>query len=222
MSDQFWLKDPYVLFRQDRLVEFFTSNDQTTNEKLNSITRFGIYVSIILAMYQKNPKYLLLCLLTFLLTYLIYMNLDKNQENFEEEDTEDPYKGFTKPTINNPFGNSSIVDIIDNPKRPPMVDYSSNLKVQEDIDKAFNYNLYRDLDDVYGKQNSQRQYYTTPSRGTIPADSEGEFKNWLYGGMKSCKDNTYECDNFESPRRLRQVYFNPLEDPVNTEAKKNM
>jgi hypothetical protein len=178
ITDSFWLTDLSVLIRHDRLLEFFISSDQSLSEKLNSIARFGIYISIVLAMYHSNPKYLTLSILTFLITYLIYINVDKKE--FMEANSIDQikeniiYKDSVKPTINNPFGNSSIIDIIDNPKRKPMVDYSENndesLKVKEDITDAFNYNLYRDVSDVYGRKNSQRQYYTTPSRGSIPAD----------------------------------------------------
>lgn len=209
VSDSFWVKQPDILFRQDRLLEFFVGSDQTTSEKLNSITRFGIYISIILAMYNKDYKYLYLSLLFVIITYAIYSNIPEEElyetglENFENE------KEFTKPTVNNPFGNSSVMDIIDNPQRPPMECYGTynkdSLKTKENIEKNFNYNLYKDLGDLYDKKNSQRQFYTTPSRGSIPADPNGDFKKWLYGDMPSCKDNTYDCSRLihETPRFKR-------------------
>lgn len=232
ITDSFWLKDPSILVKPDRLLEFFISKDQSINEKLNSIARFGIYVSIILALYHSSPKYLALSLLTFIITYLIYTNIDRKE--FMETGSEGIlsadqikeniiYKDNVKPSINNPFGNSSIIDIIDNPKRKPMVDYSENneasLKVKEDITDAFNYNLYRDVSDVYGRKNSQRQYYTTPSRGSIPADPEGEYKNWLYGKMPSCKDNQYNCLKYENLMAKRQIFPNPLANPNNSSAR---
>lgn len=228
ITDPFWLKDISILIREDRLLEFFISKEQSVSEKLNSIARFGIYISIVLAMYHSNPKYLTLSILTFVLTYLIYTNIDKKE--FMEGDTEGIlsaeeikentiYKDSVKPTINNPFGNSSIIDMIDNPQRKPMVDYSENneesLKVKEDITDAFNYNLYRDVSDVYGRNNSQRQYYTTPSKGSIPADPKGEYKNWLYGKMPSCKDNQYNCLKYENVMAKRQIFPDPLVNPSN-------
>lgn len=211
ISDPFWVKQPSILFKQDRLLEFFVGNDQTTYEKLNSITRFGIYISIVLAMYKKDYKYLYLSLLFIIITYIIYTNInlenikeyDKNIEGFENE------KEFARPTVNNPFGNSSIMDIIDNPTRPPMQEYGEydkdSLETKQKIEEKFNYNLYRDLGDLYDKKNSQRQFYTTPSRGSIPADPNGDFKKWLYGDMPSCKDNTYDCSKLihDSPRFKR-------------------
>jgi hypothetical protein len=227
ISDSFWLSDLNILIRHDRLLEFFISSDQTLSEKLNSIARFGIYISVVLAMYHSNPKYLTLSILTFLITYLIYINVDKKE--FMENNSADQikeniiYKDSVKPTINNPFGNSSVIDIIDNPTRKPMADYSENneesLKIKEDINDAFNYNLYRDVSDVYGIKNSQRQYYTTPSRGNIPADPKGEYKKWLYGSMASCKDNQYKCLKYENLAAKRQVFPNPLANPNNEFAR---
>lgn len=214
--DPFWSNDISILFRTDRILEFFVSDDQSISEKLNSIARFGIYISIILSLYHKEYKYLTLSILTFSITYFIYKN--KNIEKFEEEINNDDDKDiFTQPTVNNPFGNSSVMDIIDNPTKPPMVDYSTNteksLKIKEDIETKFNYNLYKDVGDLYGRQNSQRQYYTTPSRGNIPPDPKGEFKQWLYGSMTSCKDNTYNCGINEDLRASRQVLVNSMENP---------
>ncbi len=226
ITDLFWLKDFSILIRHDRLLEFFISSDQSVSEKLNSIARFGLYISIVLSLYHSNPKYLTLSILTFVITYLIYINVDKKEFMDESVDqiTENIiYKDSVKPTINNPFGNNSVIDIIDNPQRKPMVEYSENneesLKVKEDINEAFNYNLYRDVSDVYGRNNSQRQYYTTPSRGNIPADPEGEYKKWLYGSMSSCKENQYKCLKYENLSAKRQVFPNPLDNPNNFSAR---
>lgn len=230
VSDPFWADDIKILFKQDRLIEFFVTQDQYLSEKLNSIMRFGIYASILLAMYHKHPKYLGLSIIMFLITYMIYTNY---KDNFELSETKikttevpETKQEFTKPSLNNPFGNSSVMDIIDNPKRKPMVDYGSYnetaIETKNQIEDAFNYNLYRDVGDVYGKANSQRQYYTTPSRGTIPNDPDGDFKQWLYGSMPSCKDNNFDCGRtiYESPRFNRDIQQNPLVNPVNIEARK--
>ena len=224
VSDKFWINDISILFRTDRLLEFFISSDQTLNEKLNAITRFSIYASVILAMYQKQWKYLSLSLLGIVITYFIYISTIEEEQYKDITDNKDKE---VMPTLNNPFGNSSIMDIIDNPERPPMADYSEynkrSLEVKDEINKKFNYNLFMDLDDLYGRSNSQRQFYTTPSRGTIPADPDGKFKNWLYGVKDTCKTNTYECGKniFETPRRKRHIYPVPEVNPINTESRKN-
>jgi hypothetical protein len=199
MSDLFWSDNPQILYKTDRLLEFFISQDQTQDEKLNSIARFGIYVSIVLSMYKNDAKYLSLGILTLFITFIVKKGINSRSEPFEVENIDNveiKEPVFTEPTINNPFGNSSITDIIDNPERPPMKDYASYtesaLETKEKIEDAFNYNLYKDLGDIYNKKHSQREFYTIPSRGTIPADPDGKFKQWLYGGMGSFKDNYFE------------------------------
>jgi len=211
IKDPFWAEDFFILFKQDRLIEFFITEDQYISEKMNSVARFGIYSAIILALYHKDLKYLFLSLLVLLITFFIYKNLNKEtRENLEQDidsnQTGDVKKEYTMPTIKNPFGNTAVTDIIDNPKREPMADYTSYtedaLKVKEKVEDSFNHGLFRDVDDVYNRKNSQRQYYTTPNNGNIPPDPDGELKNWLYGNAPSCKDNTFDCGKtmFESPR----------------------
>ncbi len=238
--DKFWAEDFSILFRKDRILEFFVTEDQSTTEKLNSIARFGVYASVILALYHSDLKYLNLCIITFSVTYFVFKNADikeplenigscKKKVTFsEKEDIKEFEKDDgerTHPTLNNPFGNNSVFDIIENPERPPMIEYGSysdeSLKVKKDIESKFNYNLYKDLGDLYGKTNSQRQFYTTPSRGTIPHDSDGKFKNWLYGKMPSCKDNIYDCGRtlYETPQMKRPILPNSLENPDNTQAR---
>ena len=191
VSDPFWYDSPSILWNSDRLIEFFVSSDQTDIEKLNSIMRFTIYTSIILSLYHSDPKFLVLSLIGASVTFFIKNGIEKknNRKDFFDSGKEVGKKEFTQPNINNPFGNSSIVDIVDNPSRPPMIDYVSkdvkSMEAKQKVEDSFNYNLYKDLGDVWDKKHSQRQFYTMPDRGMIPPDSNGDFKNWLYGDMKS-------------------------------------
>lgn len=198
VTDPFWLDEPSILWNTDRLVEFFVSSDQSNIEKLNSIMRFSIYVSIILSLYHSRPEYILIALLGAFLTFFLKRGIpEKTKESFGEK------QEYTRATINNPFGNSSIADISDNPERPPMVDYVTKnedaMKAKQEVEDSFEYNLYRDVGDVWNKKHSQRQFYTMPDRGTIPNDAQGDFKQWLYGDMKSLKEN-----NYNGSRRLHE------------------
>ena len=70
----------------------------------------------------------------------------------------------------------------------------------------FNKNLYRDLTDVYGKNNSQRQFYTTPIT-TVPND-QNSFANWLYRSEKTCKEgdgNRCSANNYGSLNNERMI-----------------
>ena len=71
--------------------------------------------------------------------------------------------------------------------------------LQEVMEDQFNTNLYRDVSDLYGKSNSQRQFYQMPST-TIP-NEQTKFALWCYGipennGSNSggtCKENPIQC-----------------------------
>ena len=49
-----------------------------------------------------------------------------------------------------------------------------------------------DVNDIFGKNNSQRQFYTVPGN-QVPND-QGSFAQWLYGTPKTCKEgNSIAC-----------------------------
>ena len=64
--------------------------------------------------------------------------------------------------------------------------------VKKAIEKNFNKNLYHDIEDVFSRNHSQRQFYTVPSTG-VPNDQE-EFAKWLYRKEPTCKENKETCD----------------------------
>lgn len=202
LSDKFWVENIRVLFQNDRLVEFFVTYDQTIDEKLNAITRLGIYIAIVLSLYYNDPKYFGLMLITFALTWFIHKFSDKKPETFKCDMEEQTQCEYTKPTLNNPFMNPNIMDP---PNKPLPFDYSEKNEESEKIKKqtrdAFEYNLYQDIGDLYSTNNSYRQFYTVPND-----DSNGEFKEFLYGSMKSAKENTYNgYKNLYEPLQSKQT-----------------
>ena len=49
--------------------------------------------------------------------------------------------------------------------------------MKENINNKFEFNLYKNIGDVFGNENSQRQFYTMPST-TIP-NNRKDFADWL-------------------------------------------
>ena len=71
------------------------------------------------------------------------------------------------PTRNNPFMNPEIYDNnTKNVEESACTSYN-NKGVQSYADKLFSSSLIRDVNDLFGKNISQRQFYTMPST-TIP------------------------------------------------------
>ena len=196
-TDPFWVDDISILFREDRLLEFFLNKEFIFEEKLNAIARLGVYISVVLALYNGNPKFLLLSLITFGITYFIREYFlranyspeipDKYRENFTEE------QKFTEPTIDNPFMNPSIV----NPVIDPPMDFVSATPeasaVRADIKKKFEHNLFADVNDIFETNNNRLSFHT------VPRDDNG-LKDFLFGGMTSGKiDQYYNANNQYTP-----------------------
>jgi hypothetical protein len=196
-KDAFWFDDPMILFRKDRLDEFYPSRDMTLIEQLNSIVRLFIYISFLLMLLKQNTNYIFLAVAILILTYTIYYYSDeKVKMNTFLVDNQNVHtnKDIVEPTIDNPFMNVLLTDYTDNPNREALskLNNYNNQKLDKLIDDQFYYNLYRDVDDVYDKYNSQRQFYTMPST-TIP-NEQGKFVDWAYKVPPTCKEgNGYKC-----------------------------
>ena len=93
---------------------------------------------------------------------------------------------------------------MDNRDRPAGC-LSTDKEIKKEIDTQFNYNNFRDVDDLFVRGNSQRQFYTMPST-TIPNDQDG-FAKWLYKLPETCKENQTNCLRYEDIRFNR---FNPI------------
>jgi hypothetical protein len=230
VNDKFWLDDPTILISSDRLTEFFPNKLFTLDEKLNSLVRLSMYISIILIFYFKNIKWSNVFLFSLLLTYYIHINKptktgpeqlvetfrtvahDSQPAEFpssdpvsnKPEETTQNQSECTKPTLDNPFMNMTMKDYLNFDtsgkikERLPACD-TTNPDIKQAIDNNFKNNLYRDVNDVFGRFNSERQFFTMPSTDIIP-DIKGEFKHWLYNSAKTCKEDQDYCLRYEDIR----------------------
>lgn len=190
--DPFWYDDIFVLFKPDRLVEFIPVKDMSLNEKLNSLVRFLIYTSLLLTCIYKNPNFFYILVIGATLTLMVHQQLITSTHQ-----SGGGVNTLTAPSAHNPFMNVLMTDHIENPSRGAAEDVSDP-KTRSNIDKHFNTGLYRDVDDIWDKKNSQRQYYTNPST-TIPNDADS-FMKWLYKTPPTCKEgNLSRCLNYEIP-----------------------
>jgi len=183
---KFWYENPDILFKNTKLSRFFPFPRMSENEKLNSITRLSFYISVIMYIYTGNYLYLFVFIITIIFTFLIYKtksNIKNSIDNFKNYQQK-----YIYPTKNNPFMNVMLDDYNDT-NREAII--KTNLIDDTDLDntinKKFNINLYKDLNDIFEKENSQRQFYTTPIT-TIP-NNQIKFAKWLYKSPPTCKEN---------------------------------
>ena len=101
----------------------------------------------------------------------------------QEDDTGIP---LTTPTPRNPFMNVLADEVKYNPNRPEAASVDGSV-VKATLDDFFRVNWFSDPTDVFGRNQSQREFITMPST-TIPSDRE-TYQNWLYKiPGKTCKE----------------------------------
>jgi hypothetical protein len=157
-SVPFWSNDPTILLNKNYIFEIFPKSNMTFEQKLNSISRLVIILSILGACATISLRILLVGLVTLILLFVIYQ-LQKN--NNERKEKKEPFSGFsgfknkqmvtsqiTNPETletflkndfqetkqSNPYGNVLLTDIMDNPERKSAPPSFNNL-VYEDITK---------------------------------------------------------------------------------------
>jgi hypothetical protein len=237
VTDPFWLDKPSVLFDGKRLTHFFPSKTMVLVEKMNALVRLGIYISIVLIVYKGNFKYINLAVFFMLLTVIVVKNQSDKSKKEEEKEIEkmtnnidlDNFKSYREakliadgktevpPVEGNPFGNLTFVDILDKPERGPASDITDP-EIKKQIDGHFNKYLYNDVTEVFGKMNSQRQFYTMPVTETV--NDRDSFQKWLYGDGainsgfgKTCKEDQNACYRYNDPRQQQQILENKYINP---------
>ena len=153
---------------------------------------------------KRDQKYLVIPLVVMGITWLIwYKQEDIHNDHIIKESMSDKLDDLVKlndlntecriPTKENPFMNPTLADYGTNLPPPPKSCPSyNNTGVQRRVEELFNEDLYRDVNDVFGKNNSQRQFYTVPGN-QVPND-QGSFAQWCYGTPPTCKEgNKIAC-----------------------------
>jgi hypothetical protein len=163
MSEKFWYSDPSVLFNAKSWYVFVPTPNMTVPQALNAVTRFAIYLSVLLFITSMNPMYVLVVPLVMATT--IFLNAWFPEAKKMTETFVSSYVGTeeSKPTPDNPFMNAPLTDILDNPNRPPAADVT-RVDVRDEVNRAFaqTSNIYMDTTDVYDLVQSQRNFHTVP------------------------------------------------------------
>ena len=225
--DNFWSNDFTILFDKNKLSHFYPTNNMSLSEILNSLVRASVYLSVCLFVYKRNTNVFFIVIGTMVLTYLIYTYrpADSNNKNINSNNTAtsvgsvgsvgsvEQFNNYednmlkprvcVTPTVDNPFMNVALSDYTNMPNRDVCDDILDNPHIKKQIEKNFNYGLYQDVGDVWGRNNGQRQFYTMPNT-SIP-NKQKEFALWLYNRGPTCKEgNGYQCyANMHHPHQKR-------------------
>ncbi len=208
MTVKFWTEDPHVLIDKENITELWPIESMTYSQKMNSISRLIIVLSILGFITLQSFPILITGIITLGIIFYMYNNSTKNEDNVKSiakegftnnKNFEIMKHNFEKPQLSNPLKNVLLPEIQDNPTRksaPPAFnpkveqDINNNTKEMitqlnssnEDIDKR----LFKDLGDNFGFEQSMRNFHSMPN-SRVPNDQKA-FAEYLYGDMVSCKD----------------------------------
>lgn len=201
-----WIEDPKELIRNDRLLEFVPKLNMSYSERINAIVRFSSYAGLVLSLLHSNYIYLYIPIIVLVITYLVYIfqspHIKESYQNLELEDQsknilftrggnglyEKPKKCYNT-SVDNPFMNPLPTD---DRKRGPACSTINNAKTASKVEANFGNGLFTDVNDIYNKRHSQRQWYTVPN--TTFGEEQGKFAQWLYGVGPTCKEgNGNQC-----------------------------
>ena len=199
--EQFWLDRPTDLFRSDNWTYIIPNDNMTSDEKLNAVFRFCCYLGLLLLMIRLVTRSLTVNSLTHCafvpligaVGTIAFHNANaasaaKKKAAANETEVFDNEMGVmcTRPTPQNPFMNLLLSDLKDDPSKPAACDIEDH-RVRNKMDEYFDRGLFRDVDDVFHRNTSERQFYTMPV--TTAANDAGAFASWLYGATGKIRDS---------------------------------
>ena len=188
MDNNIWFTDFNLLFNKDNLINIIPTKEMSSGEKINSITRFALYFSLLLYLCTGNYLYFYIIIVTLVVTYVIY--IFNNKESFNENGNNiskncvkrDKIENCKTPTDNNPLMNPLLGD--DPQKNKEACDIKEN-KVLEKVDKTFCDRLYQNTSNIFSNRFNQHAFYTVPNT-KVPGD-QTKFAKWLYNTPVSCE-----------------------------------
>ncbi len=192
-----WFDDPVALFDKNELLDFWPHGDQSVNQRINSTTRFIIYISLLLFFIQRDARVIILACVAIGALYAFYkadMVTEMVSRPVRATDRKEPSfmrPSYQAPTIDNPLANVLLSDYTEYPDRPSAAYYPTvKNQVRRDLDDTFP----RDAADIYGHRNqAASRFYSMPVTN-IPGDQTG-FAEWCYGKKfkPMCRDDQGAC-----------------------------
>jgi hypothetical protein len=236
-SEVYWFQKFEILFNNNKLNEFYPKSGMKYSEKVNALVRLSIYIGLLASIILRNYLYLYIPILTMLLTYVLFLfrqmdsDVKKTQTGIIEKlsqsinggtslsaafDAQNELEHFsnsatdaTYPSQNNPFMNPLPFD---DRKRPEAINPEA---VSNKVEKYFNRNLFREIGDIFSKENSQREFYTVPAT-TYPSHQD-DFANWLYKTPPTCKEgNGNQCVANNSDRLMSSFKLPYITNKLNS------
>lgn len=192
-----WFDNPKVLFEnKNDALKFWPTSRESVAERVNSTTRFIIYICLAIFIIRRDPRVIMLGAGAIGVLYAFYKS-DMIQPAVRPAQADGRLQTpgrslITHPTLDNPMGNVLMSDYAEYPDRPPAAFYPT---VEREVKSYLHDSVPRDAADVWGTRNqAATRFYSMPST-TIPNDQTG-FAEFAYGPKfkPMCRDDSAFCD----------------------------
>ena len=191
--ERIWYSDPKHFLNMDNAPKIIPLKSMSFVQQLNAVMRFSLYFSAIMFLVKRDLLVWYFALFIGLLTVFMHEFYQRNTSmqkelydkiNIMYDQHKDSFCAM--PSKDNPFMNVLMNEYTQFPNRPDACNIN-NTKIKQKAEDHFDHNVYKDVDDIWGRKTSSRNWHTVPS-AQIPNDRES-FQQWLYKTDKSCKES---------------------------------
>ena len=187
--DPVWYDDVSVLAR--RWHQFFPRASMSYEERTNALVRLILYITMAVYLYNRDGRVVVFGFVALGVVSALHRP-PITKEPFGPAlpiVTSAPSTQCKKSSAENPFANYLLTDDAND---PPACQYDDH---KDQIRENFNRNLFRNPEDLWERQNSQRQFFSLPYAKNPDTKAFGEF---LSGGSsrKICKTDPTACTGF--------------------------
>jgi hypothetical protein len=193
-----WFTDPSELFRTNKLLNFWPTNLQSPDERINATTRFILYTALLVFLIKKDVKVFIFAAMVLGVLFAMYKtDVISAGEDHRPAVATEKHNSCQLPSFDNPMANVLMSDYEKNPNRPPACYYPSVRQgVKTFLDNTFQYDAGRSRSALPSVQRNaaSRQFISAPV-STIPG-AQTDFAEWCYGkkNQPMCKDDASMCN----------------------------
>ena len=170
MNSKIWFEDIKILFHKDLLLDIIPTINMSNAEKVNTITRFLFYLSILLFIVKQNYLYFYIFIIPVVVFYVIYIFNNKetffNQNNSILDSTNNNLVGNS-----NQLGNNNNLGNIEPANSVNKNNYNGNETINGNEDKS--------IDTENDETHCQNPTEYNPLMNVMPADN-------FYNKKKAC------------------------------------
>jgi hypothetical protein len=168
-------------------LDFYPTSKMTLKEKILSLIRFFIYLSIIGIIFFRSL--IIVSIIGIIILYLVYNNITE------------PEEVCYHPSRDNPAMNITYYEQLMKDK-PKACDIDNETIRKEYID-SISYNMYENENDIFFSKNQERIFYGQPVKEII--NDQDKYLGKMYNIYKTCKQDRFNCLPQEFDLNLRDI-----------------